>query len=198
MIYTLPFIAAIIGWFTNYLAVKMLFYPRKKVKFLFIEFQGIFPKKQRILAERIGKLVAEELLSVKDLQEIMNNPENVNGINKNIEERIEDYLVNTFPEKYPMLSYFIGEKSRDKIQRAMMVEMETMGPAVMNQAIENLETTLDIEEFVKERVSLYSTDRIESLIQGILSSEFKFIERVGAVVGFLVGIAQLAIISLSG
>jgi len=198
MIYTLPFIAAIIGWFTNYLAVKMLFYPRKKVKFLFIEFQGIFPKKQRILAERIGKLVAEELLSVKDLQEIMNNPENVNGINKNIEERIEDYLVNTFPEKYPMLSYFIGEKSRDKIQRAMMVEMETMGPAVMNQAIENLETTLDIEEFVKERVSLYSTDRIESLIQGILSSEFKFIERVGAVVGFLVGMAQLAIISLSG
>ncbi|HIA36367.1 MAG TPA: DUF445 family protein [Flavobacteriales bacterium] len=198
MIYTLPFIAAIIGWFTNYLAVKMLFYPRKKVKVLFLEFQGIFPKKQRILAERIGKLVAEELLSVKDLQEIMNNPENVNGINKNIEDRIEDYLINTFPEKYPMLSYFIGDKSREKIQRAMMIELETMGPQVMNQAIENLESTLDIEAFVKERVSMYSTERIEQLIQGILSSEFKFIERVGALVGFLVGLVQVAIITISG
>ena len=198
MIYTLPFIAAIIGWFTNYLAVKMLFYPRKKVKVLFLEFQGIFPKKQRILAERIGKLVAEELLSVKDLQEIMNNPENVNGINKNIEDRIEDYLINTFPEKYPMLSYFIGDKSREKIQRAMMTELESMGPQVMNQAIENLESTLDIEAFVKERVSMYSTERIEQLIQGILASEFKFIERVGALVGFLVGLVQVAIITISG
>lgn len=198
MIYTLPFIAAIIGWFTNYLAVKMLFYPRNKVKILFIEFQGIFPKKQRILAERIGKLVAEELLSVKDLQEIMNTPENVNGINKNIEERVEDYLLNSFPDKYPMLSYFIGDKSREKIQKAMMKELETMGPQVMNQAIENLETTLDIEAFVKERVSMYSTERIEQLIQGILASEFKFIERVGAVVGFLVGLVQVAIITISG
>jgi uncharacterized membrane protein YheB (UPF0754 family) len=197
MIYTLPFIAAIIGWFTNYLAVKMLFYPRNKIKVLFIEFQGIFPKKQRILAERIGKLVAEELLSVKDLQKIMNNPENVDGINKNIEERVEDYLINSFPDKYPMLSYFIGDKSREKIQKAMMKELETMGPQVMNQAIENLESTLDIEAFVKERVSMYSTERIEQLIQGILASEFKFIERVGAVVGFLVGLVQVGILMLS-
>ena len=197
MIYTLPFIAAIIGWFTNYLAVKMLFYPRNKIKILFIEFQGIFPKKQRILAERIGKLVAEELLSVKDLQKIMNNPENVDGINKNIEERVEDYLLNSFPDKYPMLSYFIGDKSREKIQKAMMKELETMGPQVMNQAIENLESTLDIEAFVKERVSMYSTERIEQLIQGILASEFKFIERVGAVVGFLVGLVQVGILMLS-
>ena len=197
MIYTLPFIAAIIGWFTNYLAVKMLFYPRNKIKILFIEFQGIFPKKQRILAERIGKLVAEELLSVKDLQKIMNNPENVDGINKNIEERVEDYLINSFPDKYPMLSYFIGDKSREKIQKAMMKELETMGPQVMNQAIENLESTLDIEAFVKERVSMYSTERIEQLIQGILASEFKFIERVGAVVGFLVGLVQVGILMLS-
>ncbi len=197
MIYTLPFIAAIIGWFTNYLAVKMLFYPRNKIKILFIEFQGIFPKKQRILAERIGKLVAEELLSVKDLQKIMNNPENVDGINKNIEERVEDYLINSFPDKYPMLSYFIGDRSREKIQKAMMKELETMGPQVMNQAIENLESTLDIEAFVKERVSMYSTERIEQLIQGILASEFKFIERVGAVVGFLVGLVQVGILMLS-
>ena len=197
MIYTLPFIAAIIGWFTNYLAVKMLFYPRNKIRILFIEFQGIFPKKQRILAERIGKLVAEELLSVKDLQKIMNNPENVDGINKNIEERVEDYLINSFPDKYPMLSYFIGDKSREKIQKAMMKELETMGPQVMNQAIENLESTLDIEAFVKERVSMYSTERIEQLIQGILASEFKFIERVGAVVGFLVGLVQVGILMLS-
>lgn len=164
---------------------------------MFFEFQGIFPKKQGVLAERIGKLVAEDLLSVKDIQKLLNNPENVSQMNKNIEEKIEYYLINTFPEKYPMLSFFVGEKSRGKIQRAMMEELETMGPEMMNQAIKSLETSLDIEEFVKERVSKYSTERIEKLIQGIMASELKFIEWVGAFVGFLVGVVQVVIILLS-
>ena len=193
MVYTLPIIAAIIGWFTNWLAVKMLFHPRKKVRILFFDIQGVFPKKHLVLAERIGRLVAEDLLSVKDIQSILNQPENVSNINKNIEEKIEKYLTDTFPEKYPMLSFFVGEKSRGKIRVAMMKEMETMGPEVMNHAISNLESSLDIEQFIRERVSKFPTERMERIIQGVLATEFKFIEWVGAIVGFIVGLIQMAL-----
>ncbi|MFT5861156.1 MAG: uncharacterized membrane protein YheB (UPF0754 family), partial [Flavobacteriaceae bacterium] len=37
MIYTLPFIAALVGWFTNYLAVKMLFHPKEPINFYFFK-----------------------------------------------------------------------------------------------------------------------------------------------------------------
>jgi len=196
MIYTLPIIAAIIGWFTNFLAVKMLFHPRKKVKILFFEIQGIFPKKQQVLAERIGRLVAEDLLTMQDIQKILNQPDNISQINKSIEEKIEYYLVNTFPKKYPMLAFFVSEKSRGKIREVMMKEMETMAPELMNETITKLESSLDIEKFIKERVSRFSTERMEKLIQAILSTEFRFIESVGAVVGFLVGMVQLIILSI--
>ena len=195
MIYTLPVIAAVIGWFTNYLAVKMLFHPRNKVRILFWDIQGIFPKKHHVLAQKIGKLVAEDLLSVRDIQDLLTHPENVSQINRDIEEKIEDYLTHTFPEKYPMLSFFVGEKSKNKIRLALMEEMETMGPELMNKTIASLESKLDIENFIKERVSMFSTVRMEKLIQGILSSEFRFIEWVGAMVGFLVGLIQLILIS---
>ena len=197
MIYTLPVIAAIIGWFTNFLAVKMLFHPKEPVDLYFFKLQGIFPKKKIVLAERIGKLVADDLLSMKDIEEILNQPDNVSQINKTIEEKIEFYLANTFPEKYPMLSFFVGDKSRGKIKEAMMEEMETMGPEVMQQAFTNLESSLDIEEFIKDRVSKFSTDQIEKLIQGILASEFAFIEWVGAIVGFIVGVVQVVIIEFA-
>ncbi|MBL4752349.1 MAG: DUF445 family protein [Flavobacteriales bacterium] len=196
MIYTLPFVAAVIGWFTNFLAVKMLFHPREPVNFFFFKLQGIFPKKKDVLAQRIGKLVADDLLSMRDIEEILNQPENVSQINKTIEEKLAHYLANTFPQKYPMLSFFVGDKSRDKIKEAMMVEMETMGPEVMQQAFANLENSLDIELFIKERVSKFSTDQIEKLIKGILATEFAFIEWVGAIVGFIVGVVQLLIIEL--
>ena len=194
LIYTLPFVAAIIGWFTNFLAVKMLFHPREPVKILFFTIQGIFPKKKEVLAERIGKLVADDLLSMKDIEEILNQPDNVSQINKTIDEKVGFYLANTFPEKYPMLAFFVGDKSRDKIKKAMMEEMETMGPQVMQQAFTNLESSLDIEQFIKDRVSKFSTSQIEKLIQGILATEFAFIEWVGAIVGFIVGVVQVLII----
>jgi len=196
MIYTLPVIAAVVGWFTNYLAVKMLFHPRNKIRILFWDIQGIFPKKHHVLAQKIGKLVAEDLLSVRDIQDLLTHPENVSQINRDIEEKIDDYLTHTFPEKYPMLSFFVGAKSKDKIRLALMEEMETMGPELMNKTIASLESKLDIENFIKDRVSMFSTVRMEKLIQGILSSEFRFIEWVGAMVGFLVGLIQLVLISL--
>jgi uncharacterized membrane protein YheB (UPF0754 family) len=93
-----------------------------------------------------------------------------------------------------MLAFFVGDKSRDKIKKAMMEEMETIGPQVMQQAFTNLESSLDIEQFIKDRVSKFSTSQIEKLIKGILATEFAFIEWVGAIVGFIVGIVQVLII----
>ena len=63
----LPVIAAIIGWGTNYLAVRMLFHPRQEKRILGLSFQGVFPKRQKVLAEKLGKLVARELFSMKDV-----------------------------------------------------------------------------------------------------------------------------------
>ncbi|HIA11953.1 MAG TPA: DUF445 family protein [Flavobacteriales bacterium] len=194
LIYTMPIIAAVIGWFTNYLAVKMLFHPREKVRILFWDVQGIFPKKHHVLAQRIGKLVAEDLFSVQDIQEILTQPENVSKINESIEEKIENYLTDTFPEKYPTLAFFVSDKLKGKVRDTMMTELETMGPDVMNETIENLESSLDIESFIRERVSKFSLERMETLIQGILASEFKFIEFVGAVLGFVIGSIQLLLV----
>ena len=68
LILSIPLISAFIGWFTNWIAIKMLFHPRLPVKVLGLTFQGIFPKRQRQFAEKLGKLVSEELLSFKDIE----------------------------------------------------------------------------------------------------------------------------------
>jgi uncharacterized membrane protein YheB (UPF0754 family) len=51
--WAVPFIGAFIGWITNWLAIKMLFHPRKPIKILFITFHGIFPKNKPRIAEKL-------------------------------------------------------------------------------------------------------------------------------------------------
>lgn len=195
--YTIPIIAALIGWVTNWIAVKMLFRPRKKIKILFLEIQGIFPKRQYALAEKIGKMVADELLSVQDLKEKMSHPENVAVLTKNIEGKIDDYLKTTFPSKFPLMSLFIGKKTRGQLKTEFLKEVEEATPVVIEQYLNNMEGSLNIERIIREKVALLSPVKLENLINSILKKEFKFIEFIGGVLGFLIGLLQIWMASLS-
>ncbi len=68
LIYLTPLMTGIIGWFTNWVAVKLLFKPEKPVNLGITTLQGIFPKRQNKLAEKIGKMVALELLTTMILK----------------------------------------------------------------------------------------------------------------------------------
>ena len=163
MIYTLPFIAAVIGWFTNYLAVKMLFRPKDEVKFLFIKFQGIFPKRQKEVAIKIGKLVSEELLSLHDIKDKLKDPENVEVIHKTIEGRVDEYLTTTLPNKFPVMSLLLGKKTKGRMKDDLMHEIEELAPIAIEQYISKMEDSFDIEELVRSKISILSPEKLEEL-----------------------------------
>jgi len=61
-----PLIGAVIGYFTNWLAIKMLFRPYKTVRIAGIRLPftpGILPREKDRLAVSLGETVAQELLT---------------------------------------------------------------------------------------------------------------------------------------
>ena len=73
-----PLVGAIIGFFTNWLAVKMLFRPYKakhigKLRLPFTP--GIIPKRKEALGKALGKAVGEQLITPADLQKLFANEE---------------------------------------------------------------------------------------------------------------------------
>jgi len=51
----------------------------------------------------------------------------------------------------------------------------------------------DLEKIVTEKVSAFSTDKLEDILYQIMSKEFRFVEILGGVIGFIIGIAQVLI-----
>lgn len=61
-----PLLGAVIGYFTNFIAVRMLFYPKKEVRIFGIRLPftpGAIPKGKKRLAETIGRVVSETLIT---------------------------------------------------------------------------------------------------------------------------------------
>lgn len=197
MIYILiPLISAAVGWFTNFIAVKMLFRPQKPVKLLFFTVQGIFPKNQKLVAQKIGKMVADELLSADDVRDKIANQDNIDFIKRMLEQKIDHYLNNTFPQNYPITSVFFGQKRKNKLKEDLVLEVEKAAPDVIDEYLKNIEMSFNVEEIIQDRVEQLSPARLENLIMGILKKEFAFIEWIGAIIGFLIGLLQILLLRL--
>jgi len=196
LIYLLPFFAALIGWFTNYLAIKMLFHPRKPVNLILFKVQGIFPKRQQVLAERLGKMVANDLVHASDIKNQLADPETSKEIHRVIEKKLEDFLQKGLKEQFPMLAMFLNEDTLQKIKGVFTSELEKALPEIIDTFLGRMEQNLNIEKMVTDKVSNFQSNQLEELLFSILKKEFKFIEVVGAILGFLIGTLQLGLLYL--
>jgi uncharacterized membrane protein YheB (UPF0754 family) len=193
----IPAISAFIGWVTNWVAIKMLFHPRDPKKILGITFHGIFPKRQQQFAEKLGKLVSAEFLSFDDIEQKISDPENLKKIMPLIENHIDDFLRNRLSNEMPVISMFIGEKTINKLKESFMKEIELLFPQVMKQYAANLKHELDLEQIVIKKVAGFSSDKLEEVLYQIMSKEFRFVEIIGAVIGFIIGLMQVLITQLT-
>lgn len=194
----IPLISGFIGWLTNWVAIKMLFHPVKPVKVLGMTIQGIFPKRQRQFAEKLGRLVSNELLSFSDIEEKITHPDNIKKLLPHVEQHIDEFLRQRLKEVFPMISMFIGEKTINQLKAVFMEELERLFPVLMKNYMNNLKHELDLERIVVDKVASFSSDKLESILYGIMSKEFRFVEIIGGVLGLLIGLLQVLLTMVLG
>ena len=189
--YTIPVISAFIHWLTIWMALKLLFHPRNPKKILGFTLHGVFPKRQRQIAESLGKIVGQELLSFGDIEQTITSPENVRRILPLAEEHIDNFLRNKLKESMPMVAMFIGDKTVNQLKAVFMKELEGLFPLIMKNYVANLRNDLDLERIVVDKIAAFSSDRLESMLNQFLTKEFRFVEVIGAALGFLIGLVQI-------
>ena len=187
----IPLISAFIGWFTNWIAIKMLFHPKNPIKFLGFTIQGIFPIRQQQFAKKLGVLVATELLHFDEIAVQLKDPSKLKELNPIIEAHLDNFLKVKLQEKLPVISMFVGDNTMNKIKDGMMEEIESLLPEIITRYTDSLSARIDIEKIVTEKVSKFSSDKLEEILVSIMSKEFRFVEILGGVLGFMIGLFQV-------
>jgi len=169
----------------------MLFHPRLPKRILGLTFHGVFPKRQQQIAESLGKIVGQELLSFDDIEKTITNPENVQRILPLAEAHIDNFLRVKLKESMPMIAMFIGDKTINQLKEVFMKELEELFPVIMKNYVAHLKNDLDLEKIVVDKISSFSSDKLETMLNQILTKEFRFVEVIGAALGFFIGLLQI-------
>ncbi|BBM35374.1 DUF445 domain-containing protein [Pseudoleptotrichia goodfellowii] len=190
-------VGTLIGWFTNYLAIKLLFRPHREINFLFFKIQGLIPKRRDEISENIAGVVEQELISVSDIAERLKG--------SNLDEEIVDELVDkiigvklqkSILEKNPLLKMIVNDSLMDKLKSYFKKAILENKEEILAEILKVVEEKIDFKEIMVEKMTNFSLDEIENIILKISKKELKHIEIIGGVLGGIIAVFQFLLMML--
>jgi uncharacterized membrane protein YheB (UPF0754 family) len=186
----IPFIGAGIGWITNVVAIRMLFRPKEPIKVGGITLQGVLPKRQKELAKAIALAVEKELLPVDNLLGRIRRPEFLQQLTTTVVSHVDRRIRDGLPGFLPAgLRHYLADLLREVVSK----ETSLLIGEVSGKVTEQIRQEAQVGELVEQKVNAFDLDQLESLVIDLAANELRYIEIMGAVLGFIVGLGQLLI-----
>ena len=183
-------ISAAIGWITNWVAIKMLFRPHNEINLGLFKIQGLIPKRRAEIGIGIANVIQNELISIKDVIANIDREEFSKRLNDLIDGVLEKNLKTKVKEKFPVMQMFFSDKMAkevsDSIKSIIMGNQEKIFEIFSNYAEENI----DFSTIITDKISNFSLDKLEEIINSLAKKELKHIEVIGAVLGAFIGLVQ--------
>jgi uncharacterized membrane protein YheB (UPF0754 family) len=190
-IWLTPLVGGLIGWLTNFLAIKMLFHPRQPRVIMGFLLQGVIPKRQRDLALKIGEVVEEELLHTEDILSAINTEELRAHLATAIEGRIDRFLREKLFRGDFLYTKVLSREAVQRLKRALIAELVSLFPLEVEATLKQFVEKVNIRKIVADRVEQFDFDRLESLVYRVARAELFWVEISGGVLGFLIGLLQV-------
>ncbi|MGB1071127.1 MAG: DUF445 domain-containing protein [Planctomycetota bacterium] len=190
-----PLVGALIGYATNWLAVKMLFRPRKPTGIGPFRFQGVVPRRQEALADSIAETVQDELISAKDVAALVQKIATSEDVRQKLQKKVDTLIADQLQSLGPMASFLpadLVEKIKRRIEEEVFSFVEEMGEDLHGV----LGRELDVKGKVRERILAFELDQMEQLVLRVARKELRHIEILGGFLGLIVGLAQAGLLQL--
>jgi uncharacterized membrane protein YheB (UPF0754 family) len=194
-LFLIPIGSAFSCWLVIKIFFTLLFRPRQPRSILGFEVQGILPKKQSTIAAQAGKIVAEQFLSLKTIEEKISDPSTLQKIMPLIEEHIDDFLRNKLKKEMPFIGMFVGDKTVSSLKKVFMTELETLFPNIMRSYASNLITDLNIERLVSQKIATASIQEVETSVRKNFSKELRLTELMSASIGLIIGLIVMLVVA---
>ena len=193
---TIPAISGIIGWSTNWIAVKMIFRPIRERRILGIRVQGLIGKRQQELASAIGRVVGEHLVEHKDIVRALNKLDFgavFSGVlDRGLAPKVKEL------RGLPLIGGFLTESRVDDIKNSIVQGILAHKEAVLDEVERGLEKGLDVPRLVQQKVATFAIEKLERMILDVASRELRAIEVLGGVLGVLIGLVQVGYLWFMG
>lgn len=189
---TIPFLSAFVGWITNVAAVRLLFWPVRPLRLPGLPWalHGVIPRRQAAIARSVGEMVERLLFRPEDMVQSLGGDryeqEALHVLSQYLDERLEQGVNRYLPG---VMRRVVSTYVKEALQR----EAARVTRAMMEHLRQRWSGDLRVAPTVAERVAALDPAEFEAMLLRVIGRELRWLEALGAVLGFVVGLVQMAL-----
>ncbi len=191
--WVLPFFGLLVGYGTNWIALKMIFEPKEPVRVGLIKIQGLFLKRQTEVASHYGELIASEILTPANIIEGVFKGAGSDRLFKVIEREVKRAVDESIGVTMPMIAMTVGTKNYRRMKASAIERLVDRLPSTVKHIGTYAEDAMDIRNTIVERMKLLTPTEFERLLRPAFEQDEWLLIAVGALLGMAAGFAQLVI-----
>ncbi len=184
-----------VGFFSDWLALNMLFRPHETKKYLgFIPFQGLLHQQREQITRDYARILAQDLFAPDVLFEgILNGPTS-DKLFDTLQREVSRAIDAQTGIARPLVVLAVGTTRYREMKANLTRVMIDRLPTTMGMVGEYATRTLDIENTIIEKMNALDTVQYESILRPVFKDDEVMMIAVGGILGGLVGELQVQMI----
>lgn len=190
----MPAFGLAVGWFTDWLALKLIFNPKKPIDLFGVRIQGLFLKRRREVAADYGTLIADEIITPhKVIEAVLRGPLS-DRVFAMIRREVQSALDRSAGLAKPLVVVSVGSRRYQEMKRTIAAKVMERLPETMTYVEEYARQQMDVRGLLVDKMQRLDEDEFEHLIRPAFEQDEWILITVGAVLGFVMGELQALVL----
>ncbi|MEV4144907.1 DUF445 domain-containing protein [Amycolatopsis sp. NPDC049691] len=187
----MPIFGLFTGWFTDWLALRMIFYPIEPRRYFGVQWQGLFLKRRAEVAEAYGSLIAKEIITPHNVIEAILHGPLSDRVLALIQRQLDRELGSVAK---PLLVFAVGSRKYQDMKLAIASQIMSRLPETMRYIEDYATDAMDIRNVLVSKMKELSPREFERLLRPAFEQDEWILIATGAVLGFAVGEGQVLLL----
>jgi len=191
-IWVMPLFGGFTGWFTDWLALKMIFNPKEPTRYFgLVTWQGLFLKHRKQVAAQYGELIAREVVTPRNiLDTVLRGP-----LSDRLFQLVQRHIRKAIDEQAgvvrPIVIFAVGGEQYHEMKKMVAKKLIERLPDTLMHVERYAGEAMDIRNTLVTKMQQLTPTEFEGLLRPAFQQDEWILIMVGAVLGFMVGEFQV-------
>ncbi len=186
----LPLFGILVGYSTNYLAIKLIFRPLNPIRIGKLVVQGMFIRRQVEVSTEYSKMVASKIITIENIFEYIIRGPGSTQLREIVQKQIENTINETAGIIRPLVEISTGSQLFLQIRNIACFRFMQELPMNIRHVFGYAANALNLEQVLREKMIALSNHEFEAFLRPVFKEdEFKLIV-IGAILGGIAGLIQ--------
>ncbi len=187
----LPAFGGFVGFFSDWMALQMMFRPLQPKKVMGFTLQGLFIRRQNEVAADYAALISKQLLTSGNMMEELFTGTHSDKVIELVGRYVKQEIDQQAGIVKPLVVYAMGGQKYQSLKEQVAVRILAQLPETMKYIESYAEDAMDIRNTLVSRMQDLTPEEFEGMLRPAFKEDEWSLIIVGAVLGFLVGEMQI-------